>query len=100
MRNEKPPAKSLNYSVKRKEAERIDKENHKIMERIVSQGPILSTKKLVQDYEEVKKIKKMKEKALGISVEKLLEKKKKLQDEVKSTIPILPALGGTKMNSP
>lgn len=41
----------------------------------------------------------MKEKALGISVEKLLEKKKKFQDEVKSTIPILPALG-TKMNSP
>lgn len=28
--------KSLHYSVKRKEAERIDKENHKIMERIVS----------------------------------------------------------------
>jgi hypothetical protein len=47
------------------------------MERIVSQGPMLSTKKLVQDYEEVKRLKKMKEKALGISVEKLLEKKKK-----------------------
>lgn len=60
---------------------------------------MLSTKKLVLDYEEVKKIKKMKEKALGISVEKLLEKKKKFYDEVKSTIPNLPALG-TKINSP
>lgn len=27
--------KSLNYVMKRKEAERIDRENHKIMERII-----------------------------------------------------------------
>jgi hypothetical protein len=35
-RLEKPPSKSLNYQLKKKEAERIDSENHKIMERIVS----------------------------------------------------------------
>ena len=32
---------------------------------------------MAMEYEEVKRIKKMKDKAIGISVEKLLEKKKK-----------------------
>ena len=44
------------------------------------------------------KLKKMKEKALGISVERLLEKKRKFQDEIK-TSSMLPSLV-TKMNSP
>lgn len=55
------------------------------MERIVSTGPIMSNKKMQKDYEEIKKIKKMKEKKAGVSVEKILEKKKKLQDEARST---------------
>jgi hypothetical protein len=39
---------------------------------------MLSTKKFFQDYEEIKKLKKLKDKALGISVEKLIDKKKRL----------------------
>ena len=75
------------------QAERIDKENHKIMERIVSQGPMLSTKKMAQEYAEMKKIQKLKQKNhTGMSVEKILEKKRKIQEEAKSTIPMLPAL--------
>lgn len=38
--------RSLNYIIKKKEAERIDRENQKIMERIIKQGPSVSSKKL------------------------------------------------------
>ena len=36
---EKPPSKSLNYISKKKEAERIDRENQKIMQRIIHVKP-------------------------------------------------------------
>ena len=38
--------RSLNYILKRREAERIDRENQKIMERIIKQTPSVSSKKL------------------------------------------------------
>lgn len=53
--------KSLNYQVKKKEAERIDSENQKIMERIVNQNPSLSSKKMHHDYVEQLKYKRLKE---------------------------------------
>lgn len=82
--------RSLNYALKKKEAERIDKENQKIMERIVSQGPRLSTKQMQKDYQDTLRYKRMKEKSLAVSVEKLLEKKRKMQEEAKANL--LPTL--------
>ena len=74
LKSEKFPSKSLNYQMKKKVAQQIDSENHKIMERIVSQGPIMSTKKLQKEYEEIKKIKKMKDKTnLNSQIDKILE---------------------------
>lgn len=71
-------SRSLNYVNKKKEAERIDTENQKIMERIVSQGPSLSSKQMAKDYVESVKLKKMKERHMAVSVEKIMEKKKKM----------------------
>ena len=79
--------RSLNYILKRKEAERIDRENQKIMERIIKQTPSVQTKKFEQDYKDTTiRFKKMKQKSLAISVEKILEKKKISMKEVKSTL--------------
>ena len=85
-----PQQKSLNYQVKKKEAERIDHENQKIMERIVNQNPSLSSKKMQQEYLDTIKYKKLKKQKNGIKVEKILEKKRKMVNEAKSTIlPLL-----------
>ena len=73
--------------MKRKEAERIDRENQKIMERIIKQGPSVSNKKLQQDYKDTTiRFKKMKQKTLAISIEKILEKKRKHLNDVKSSL--------------
>ena len=68
------PPRSLNYSIKKKEAERIDSENQKIMSRIVNSGPFLSAKKMEKDYKEALKFK---NKTMTLNLEKILEKKKK-----------------------
>jgi hypothetical protein len=69
--------RSLNYINKRKEADRIDRENQKIMERIIKQGPNYQSRKLEQEYMETTlRFKRMKQKAMAVSVEKMLEKKK------------------------
>ena len=79
-------ARSLNYQQKKKEAERIDAENQKIMERIVSQGPSLSSKQMFREYQENLKYKKLKEKQMSLNVEKIIEKKRKMVLEAKSTV--------------
>jgi hypothetical protein len=67
------------------------------MERIIKQGPSYKSKKLEQEYQETTiRFKKMKTKALGISVEKMLEKKKILMKEVKSNY--LPLISQTTKN--
>ena len=49
---EKGASKSLNYTSKKREAERIDRENKRILDRIINVKPNLSmqTKKLSKDY--------------------------------------------------
>ena len=42
--------KSLNYYSKKREAERIDLENQKIMQRIVKQGPIVAKSRLDEEF--------------------------------------------------
>lgn len=44
--------KSLNYLNKKRELQRIDQENIKMMNRIVNQGSILNTRKLEQEHRE------------------------------------------------
>ncbi len=51
--------RSLHYVVKKKEAERIDLENKKIMKSIMNTAPmLLSTKKLEEEYQKKQKLKK------------------------------------------
>lgn len=61
------------------------------MERIIKQGPSISNKKLQQDYEDTTiRLKKMKQRTLAISVEKILEKKRKHLNDVKSSyLPLI-----------
>lgn len=44
------PIKSLHYFQKRREFDRIEKENVKMMDRICQQGSTISLKKLQADY--------------------------------------------------
>jgi len=47
--------------LKRREAERIDRENHKIMDRIIKQPPSVQSKKFEQEYQDTTiRFKKMK----------------------------------------
>jgi hypothetical protein len=56
----------------------------------------MSTKKMQKDYEDVKKYKKRIDKnGGGLNVEKIMEKKRKLQDEAKHTVlPTITQKGG------
>lgn len=65
------------------------------MERLVSQAANVSAKKLEQDFAVAIRLKKMKERTLAVSVEKIIEKKKKYVQEAKSNL--LPMLS-TKNN--
>ena len=51
LRIDKPVSKSLNNTSHQKEARRIDKENQKIMYRIMNAKPCIQTSKLKHDYE-------------------------------------------------
>jgi Hemingway/CFA97 len=83
--------RSLNYINKRKEADRIDRENQKIMERIIKQGANYQSRKLEQEYyDNTMRFKKMKQKTMALSVEKMLEKKKVMMKEVRSNyLPLI-----------
>ena len=83
--------RSLNYLNKRKEADRIDRENQKIMERIIKQGPTYQSRKLELEYQETTlRFKKMKQKSMAISVEKMLEKKKEMMKDIRSNyLPLI-----------
>jgi hypothetical protein len=50
--------KSLNYVAKKRELERIDNENMKLMNRIVTQNPMLNTKKFEAEYKQRRKLQK------------------------------------------
>ena len=68
------------------------------MERIVNQGASLSSKQMAKDYVESVKYKKMKGRQMAVSVEKIIEKKKKMVLDAKSHI--LPLINMRKNNSP
>lgn len=87
--------------MKKREAERIDRENQKIMERIIKQVPSVSSKKMEQEYQDTTiRFKKMKQKSLAISVEKIIEKKKKHQNEIKSNLLPLISQSVKNQNQP
>lgn len=68
------------------------------MERIVNQGASLSSKQMAKDYIESVKYKKMKGRQMAVSVEKIIEKKKKMVNDAKSHI--LPLINLKKNSSP
>ena len=68
------------------------------MERIVNQGASLSSKQMAKDYIESVKYKKMKGRQMAVSVEKIIEKKKKMVNDAKSHI--LPLINMKMNNSP
>jgi hypothetical protein len=61
------------------------------MDRIIKQGPSYQSKKLESEYQETTlRFKRMKQKTLAVSVEKMLEKKKMFMKEVKSNyLPLI-----------
>ena len=57
------------------------------MDRIIKQAPSVQSKKFEQDYQDTNiRFKKMKEKTLALSVEKILERKRNHLKEIKSTV--------------
>lgn len=56
------------------------------MERIVKKAPNLSAKKLESDFRDTLKYKKMMDRTLAVSVEKIIEKKKRYIQEAKSSL--------------
>ena len=51
LRVERGASKSLNYMTKKREAERIDRENQKIMQRIINVKPqVVRASKMKKDY--------------------------------------------------
>lgn len=67
--------KSLNHVTKKRELERIDNENMKLMHRIVNQNPMLNTKKLEKEYRERRKLQKSLQRNRIIPIKSILKKK-------------------------
>lgn len=75
---ERAPSKSLNYVSKKKEAERIDRENQKIMQRIINVKPqMVKTSKLQKQFVQnhLQKRKMLQDRNQGIFVEDMIQMK-------------------------
>eukprot|EP00347_Sterkiella_histriomuscorum_P019475 403341493 len=68
--------RSLHYISKKKEAERIDFENRKIMKTIVSTGPVLSVKKLEEEHKNRQRIKRNLQKSHVLPIEGFIKRRK------------------------
>lgn len=67
--------KSLNYVTKKKELERIDNENIKLMNRIVNQNAMLNTKKFEKEYQNRKRLQKSLQRNKLLPIQQMLKKK-------------------------
>ena len=68
--------KSLNYVTKKREMERIDQENMKLMNRIVNQNAMLNTKKFEAEYKRRKRLQKSLQRNKLRPIQNMLKKKK------------------------
>jgi molybdenum-dependent DNA-binding transcriptional regulator ModE len=62
----------MHYIIKKKEAERIDNENKKLLKNIVNTGPILSVKKMEADYRKREEWKRTIKRNKDMPVEKII----------------------------
>lgn len=81
--------KSLNYVTKRKELARIDEENSKLMKRILNQNPIMSTKKLENEYRERRRLQKSLQRNKLVPIQHMLNKKKRMNEKSTGRLPPL-----------
>ena len=91
---ERAAGKSLNYAVKKREAERIDRENEKIMQRIINVKPqMIRTSKLQKDYRKnhVEKKKMIMDRNQGVFLEDMLENKMRYRENgiYQSMLPMI-----------
>lgn len=91
--------KSLNYVTKKREMERIDHENLKLMNRIVNQNPMLNTKKFEKEYRDRRRLQKSLQRNRLLPIKQLMSKKKKQHERSTSKLPALqnpatPSLNG------
>ena len=82
--------KSLNYVTKKKELERIDRENMKLMNRIVNQQAMLNSRKLDKEYKEKKRLQKSLQRNKMNPIKNML--RKKIQKQHQRSTGRLPAL--------
>lgn len=81
--------KSLNQVKKKKELERIDQENMKLMNRIVNQNAMLNTKKMEQEFRDRRKMQKSLQRNKLAPIKSLLKKKKQLHERSTGRLPSL-----------
>ncbi|CDW85955.1 UNKNOWN [Stylonychia lemnae] len=74
--------RSLHYVSKKREAERIDYENKKIMSHILKQAPAVSVKKLEQEYRKRLQFKKILQKTQPLPIEGFIRKRKDIQNNL------------------
>lgn len=89
--------KSLNYVTKKRELERIDNENLKLMNRIVNQSPMLNTKKFEQEYRDRRRLQKSLQRNKLIPIKNLLKKKKRVNERSTGRLPPLQNAGTPSM---
>jgi len=76
--------KSLNHVAKKKELQRIDEENIKMMNRIVNQASTVSTRWIQKEYEENIKHKKNLQRDSLKPLPQLIKQKELMNDQVKA----------------
>ena len=87
--------KSLNYVTKKKELERIDQENMKLMNRIVNQNAMLNTKKFEAEYQQRRRLQKSLQRNKLKPIQNMLRKKKMRIQKSTGRLPTLPNAGET-----
>ena len=85
---QRAPSKSLNYVSKKREAERIDRENQKIMHRIINVKPqMVQTKKMNKEYikHHLQKRKMIQDRNQGVFLEDMIQNKLRFRDSSNRT---------------
>lgn len=71
---------------RKREANRIDEENQRMIERIMKANPSIPLRKLEKDYKHHLSLKKLIQRSSPIPIEKLLHRKQKMFGEMESQI--------------
>lgn len=78
--------KSLHMPLRKREANRIDEENQKMIERIMNAGSTMPIRQLEKDYQNHLGFKKIIQRSNPLPVEKLIQKKQKILGSVESQL--------------